>query len=156
MAQLRKNRYASFYDASMDDETLDNELATATSDGLMSKEDKIKLDRISDGATGGPVNVENIIVNDQKQFVSKEQINRWEAAAEDHEEINADEIIETEQKQFVSVQQINKWEAASGPIDAEDIIESDKKQFVSAAQVKKWEEACEGAEYDEETETLII
>lgn len=156
MAQLRKNRYASFYDASMDDATLDNELATATSDGLMSKEDKIKLDRISDGATGGPVNVENIIVNDQKQFVSKEQINRWEAAAEDHEEINADEIIETEQKQFVSVQQINKWEAASGPIDAEDIIESDKKQFVSAAQVKKWEEACEGAEYDEETETLII
>lgn len=51
MTQLRKVRYPGFYDASMDDETLDNELATPTSDGLMSKEDKIKLDKISE--TGG-------------------------------------------------------------------------------------------------------
>lgn len=39
-------RYPSYYDSSIDDATLDPELATHTSDGLMSKEDKIKLDSI--------------------------------------------------------------------------------------------------------------
>ena len=79
MAQLRKNRYASFYDASMDDETLDNELATPTSDGLMSKEDKVKLDKISEG-TSGPVKAENVIETDDKQFVSEDQITKWNSS----------------------------------------------------------------------------
>ena len=81
MAQLRKNRYASFYDASMDDETLDNELATPTSDGLMSKEDKIKLDKMSEGGTSGPVNADDVIESDDKKFVSEEQIAKWDSSS---------------------------------------------------------------------------
>lgn len=77
MAQMRKNRYVGYYDASMDDETLDNELATPTSDGLMSKEDKIKLDKISEGSTGGPVKAEDIVETEDKNFVSKDQIDKW-------------------------------------------------------------------------------
>ena len=55
----RKNRYVSYYDASIDDETLDNELASSTSDGLMSKEDKIKLDSIQLGSIDGEKQVIN-------------------------------------------------------------------------------------------------
>lgn len=80
MAQMRKNRYVGYYDASMDDETLDNELATPTSDGLMSKEDKIKLDNITEGSSG-PVKAENIVESEDKNFVSKDQINKWDSSS---------------------------------------------------------------------------
>lgn len=80
MSQLRKVRYPGFYDASMTDETLDNELATATSDGLMSKEDKIKLDNLTEGSSG-PVKAENIIESEDKKFVSEEQIEKWDSAS---------------------------------------------------------------------------
>lgn len=81
MAQMRKNRYVGYYDASMDDETLDNELATPTSDGLMSKEDKMKLDKISEGSTSGPVNAEDVIESEDKKFVSDEQIAKWDSSS---------------------------------------------------------------------------
>lgn len=81
MAQMRKNRYVGYYDASMDDETLDNELATPVSDGLMSKEDKIKLDKISEGSISGPVTAENIIESEDKKFVSNEQIEKWNSSS---------------------------------------------------------------------------
>ena len=78
MAQMRKNRYVGYYDASMDDETLDNELATPTSDGLMSKEDKVKLDKISEGSISGPVKADDIIETEDKKFVSNDQIAKWD------------------------------------------------------------------------------
>lgn len=81
MAQMRKNRYVGYYDASMDDETLDNELATPTSDGLMSKEDKIKLDSMTEGSTSGPINAENIVESNDKKFVSDEQIEKWDSSS---------------------------------------------------------------------------
>lgn len=82
MAQMRKNRYVGYYDASMDDETLDNELATPTSDGLMSKEDKIKLDKIIEGGSAsGPITAENIVESEDKKFVSNEQIEKWNSSS---------------------------------------------------------------------------
>lgn len=85
MTQLRKARYPAYYDAGMTDETLDNELATPTSDGLMSKEDKIKLDKLSEGnvstAPSGPVKAEDIVETEDKKFVSEEQIAKWEKSS---------------------------------------------------------------------------
>ena len=82
MAQLRKVRYPGYYDATMSDETLDNELATSTSDGLMSKEDKIKLDKLVEGSNpSGPVKAEDVVESDDKKFVSEEQIAKWDSAS---------------------------------------------------------------------------
>lgn len=76
---MRKNRYPSYYDASIDDETLDTELATDKTDGLMSKEDKAKLDRISeDGTFEAIVKAEDVICDADNRFVSDEQIAKWD------------------------------------------------------------------------------
>ena len=81
MSVRRKNRYVSYYDASISDETLDNELASHTSDGLMSKEDKLKLDALN---TDGSVDVKasNVITDSENMFVSEEQIAKWDEASE--------------------------------------------------------------------------
>ena len=78
----RKNRYVSYYDASINDQSLDNELATNTTDGLMSKEDKIKLDSINiggDGSIGVQVNASDIITDEQNQFVSEQEKQKLES-----------------------------------------------------------------------------
>ena len=78
MPQLRQNRYPSYYDSSIDDDALDNELASPTSDGLMSKEDKIKLDKISDdGSLQVEVKGSDVIQDENNMFVSEEQIEKW-------------------------------------------------------------------------------
>lgn len=78
MPQLRQNRYPSYYDSSIDDDALDNELASPTSDGLMSKEDKIKLDKISDdGSLQVEVKASDVIQDENNMFVSEEQIEKW-------------------------------------------------------------------------------
>lgn len=114
MAQLRKNRYASFYDASMDDETLDNELATATSDGLMSKEDKIKLDGITVTDTGGvKIPATNIETTKDHQFISEEEkqkLNGLETTEDGKVAVSVDNIITSENKQFITNEQITKIE----------------------------------------------
>lgn len=88
MADVRKTntnvrRYPSYYDASIDDDDLDPELASALSDGLMSKEDKIKLDSLAAGS-GGYVHPDthpaSMITQDtMHRFVSDDQINDWNA-----------------------------------------------------------------------------
>ena len=76
---MRKNRYVSYYDASIDDETLDNELATDKTDGLMSKEDKAKLDRLNENGTfDAIVNAKDVIEDSENRFVTDEQIAKWD------------------------------------------------------------------------------
>lgn len=125
MAQLRKNRYASFYDASMDDETLDNELATATSDGLMAKEDKIKLDSIKVTDTEGvKIPASNIVPDEDNQFVSgkdKTKLDSLDVNEDGSIEVSADNVKTTKDKQFITETQIKKLEsAASIEYNAED------------------------------------
>lgn len=114
MAQLRKNRYVSFYDASMDDETLDNELATSTSDGLMSKEDKIKLDGITVTDTGGvKIPAVNIVPDKDNQFISekdKQKLDSIEASDDGKILVSADNVATNKNKQFVTAEQITKLE----------------------------------------------
>lgn len=130
MAQLRKNRYASYYDASIDDEALDNELATATSDGLMSKEDKIKLDGIKITDTGGvKIPAVNIVPDEENQFVSKEDKQKLES-------------LET-------------TEDGSIAVSATNIITNETKQFVTNEQITKIEESI-AMEYDPEKEAFIF
>lgn len=81
MAMVKGSRYPLYYDASIDEETLDPELASDTSDGLMSKEDKVKLDRVKVGENGD-VNIEvkasEIIYDENHKFVTEEQIEKWD------------------------------------------------------------------------------
>lgn len=130
----RKNRYVSYYDASIDDETLDNELATESNDGLMSKEDKIKLDSISvkdDGSVGVDV------------------------------EVPASKVIQDENNQFVSEQEKQKLESIEVTedgklaIDADNITPTDDRQFVTADMLKKLETAV-SAYYDEERQCIVF
>lgn len=128
----RKNRYVSYYDASIDDQTLDNELATEKTDGLMSKEDKIKLDKISvgeDGELGLQVNASDVIVDKENQFVSEQEKQKLESI-----EVNEDGKI---------------------AIDAENVNTSDDKQFMTDAQAKKLEMAVT-AYYDEERQCIVF
>lgn len=83
MAWSKNTRYPAYYDGTIDADTLDPELATSDSDGLMSKEDKAKLDSIKfDGGTLTPVvKAEDVIKDDNHQFVTKEQIKKWDQAA---------------------------------------------------------------------------
>lgn len=73
----RPNRYPSYYDSSVDDEVLDNELATHLNDGLMSNQDKIKLDKIDVESLTANVNASDLIVDDKHMLVTKEQIEIW-------------------------------------------------------------------------------
>ena len=128
----RKNRYVSYYDASIDDQTLDNELATGTTDGLMSKEDKIKLDSISignDGSLGLQVNASDVVVDKENQFVSEEEKQKLESI-----EVDKDGKI---------------------AVDAENVIPSDDRQFISAEMLKKLQSAVT-AYYDEERQCLVF
>ena len=130
--QLRKNRYASYYDASIDDETLDNELASDVSDGLMSKEDKIKLDKMKvsgDGTVSVSVNASEIITDENNQFVTEQQ------------------------KQILGT--LSVTEEGEAAIDADNVITSETKQFVTAEQIKKIESTAI-VEYDEGEEALIF
>ena len=73
-------KYPSYYDGTIDDKTLDPELASTDSDGLMSKEDKVKLDSITIGSEGGisvEVKATDVKTDETHNFVKKEQIEKW-------------------------------------------------------------------------------
>lgn len=74
-------KYPAYYDGTIDDATLDPELASSDSDGLMSKEDKIKLDSIKFEGSGGisvEVKASAVTTDEQHKFVSEEQIKKWD------------------------------------------------------------------------------
>lgn len=130
--QLRKNRYAGYYDASMDDETLDNELASETSDGLMSKEDKIKLDKMivsEDGSVNINVNASEIITDESHQFVTEEDKQK------------VDNLLMTEDGKVV--------------LPASNVLTNVNKQFVNSKQISKIENSV-SANYDESIEAIIF
>lgn len=114
--QLRKNRYVSYYDASIDDDTLDNELASDTSDGLMSKEDKMKLDKIKITEEGGvKIPADKIDTTEDKQFMSKEdkkKLDDLEVNDEGSIVVSVENITTNENKQFVTNEQITKIESS--------------------------------------------
>lgn len=114
--QLRKNRYVSYYDASIDDDTLDNELASDTSDGLMSKEDKMKLDKINITEEGGvKIPADKIDTTEDKQFMSKEdkkKLDELEVNDEGSIVVSVENITTNENKQFVTNEQITKIESS--------------------------------------------
>lgn len=74
-------KYPSYYDGTIDDSTLDPELASSNSDGLMSKEDKVKLDSITIGSEGGisiEVKASSVTTDENHNFVTEEQIKKWD------------------------------------------------------------------------------
>ena len=73
---LRQNRYPSYYDSSIDDDALDNELATPKNDGLMSKEDKAKLDNLPENGCL-EVKASDIVQDENNMFVTQQQIDNW-------------------------------------------------------------------------------
>ena len=81
-------KYPSYYDGTIDDSTLDPELASSNSDGLMSKEDKVKLDSITIGSEGGisvEVKATDVKTDETHNFVTKEQIEKWNSSSKQME-----------------------------------------------------------------------
>lgn len=81
-------KYPSYYDGTIDDKTLDPELASTDSDGLMSKEDKVKLDSITIGSEGGisvEVKATDVKTDETHNFVTKEQIEKWNSSSKQME-----------------------------------------------------------------------
>ena len=80
-----QKRYVAYYDASLvdDEKALDVELATCYKDGLMSKEDKAKLDSISAEDTNEPVieslEASKVVQDETHRFVTDEQIAAWDS-----------------------------------------------------------------------------
>ena len=78
-------QFIGIYDGTMTEEDLKQVLATKEQDGLMSKEDKIKLDSLTSGE-GGSGTIESIeaskVVQDAShRFVSDTQISTWDSKA---------------------------------------------------------------------------
>lgn len=76
-----------YYDSSFNQEKFDSTmLATAEQDGLMSKEDKIKLDELTGENTKDPtVQATSVIQDESHRFVSDEQIITWDSKPENKE-----------------------------------------------------------------------
>ena len=73
---------ASFYDGTMTDEDLDIMLATETQDGLMSKEDKIKLNSMSDGGSIESISASKVTQDTDHRFVTDIEKSTWNAKAD--------------------------------------------------------------------------
>lgn len=71
----RNKRYVAYYDGTLDDETLDPELATSERDGLMSKEDKEQFDKLLKGE-GLKITADNVICDSNNRFVTDAQIEK--------------------------------------------------------------------------------
>lgn len=80
---------ARYYDGTFDQEKFDKQmLASADQDGLMSKEDKVKLDELASGSTEEiTVEAANVVQDETHRFVSDEQIAAWESKPETKEEL---------------------------------------------------------------------
>lgn len=111
---VRPNRYVSYYDASMDNETLDNELANHRTDGLMSKEDKIKLDNIQIDEQNiiiSNIRAVNVISDEDNRFVSDEQISTWNESITSIinriSNIESNSLHHLERKQVSSIDEID-------------------------------------------------
>lgn len=89
-------KYPSYYDGTIDDSTLDPELASSDSDGLMSKEDKEKLDsiKVSGGGISLDVKASNVTTDEHHKFVTEEQIKKWDTSASASSKMEYDEIDE--------------------------------------------------------------
>ena len=76
-----------YYDGTFDQEKFDSQmLASAEQDGLMSKEDKAKLDEITNTSNEEiTVNASNVVQDETHRFVSDEQISAWDAKPETKE-----------------------------------------------------------------------
>lgn len=90
-------KYPSYYDGTIDDSTLDPELASSDSDGLMSKEDKEKLDSIKVDGEGGislDVKASNVTTDEHHKFVTEEQIKKWDTSAAPSSKMEYNEVDE--------------------------------------------------------------
>lgn len=76
----RKKRYVAYYDGTLDDDDLDPELASSERDGLMSKEDKVKLDSITNNnSTPITINATDVICDSEHRFVTDTLIAKLES-----------------------------------------------------------------------------
>lgn len=84
------NKLVTFYDASFDKDDFNNTmLASKTQPGLMSSDDKVKLDSLSSGggASPNPINAKDILVDSEHCFVTDKQKASWSAKPETKEDI---------------------------------------------------------------------
>ena len=93
--RIKKNKLVSFYDASFDENDFNNTmLASKTQPGLMSSDDKVKLDSLSSGGSTSPnpVNAKDILVDSEHCFVTDKQKASWSAKPETKEDIGLSNV----------------------------------------------------------------
>lgn len=89
------NKLVTFYDASFDKDDFNNTmLASKTQPGLMSSDDKVKLDSLSSGGnvSPNPINAKDILVDSEHCFVTDEQKASWTAKPETKEDIGLSNV----------------------------------------------------------------
>lgn len=161
MAYNKNVRYPSYYDSSIDDATLDPELATPDSDGLMSKEDKVKLDSIiyEGGEISQVVKASNVVVDSEHRFVSDIQKAEWDAKA-DATLVTAEQdgLMDNEDKvKLDSVEPGANYYVHPETHTAETITQDETHRFVTDEQISKWDKGSSASiEYDESQEALIL
>ena len=156
---MPNKRYPAFYDASIVETTLDNELATPEKDGLMAREDKAKLDSISVSGDGTvEVEAEDVICDSNNRFVTDEQITTWTSKADSTLACEtASGLMPREDK--IKLDTVE--EGANNYVHPETheaiFIEQDEThRFVTDEQITKWNSNSFNMTYDEEEEALII
>lgn len=139
-------RYPSYYDASLDNEDiLDCELACPTSDGLMSKEDKVKLDSINLGEGGNiivnpEVKASNVIQDNEHRFVTDTEKDYWNNKADNIlASNNANGLMSAEDKtKLDGIQPGANYYVHPDSHSASMITQDTSHRFVSDEQINKW------------------
>ena len=140
----------SIYDGTMTEEDLDPVLATQEQDGLMSKEDKKKLDSMSEGG-GGSTPIESIdaskVVQDEThRFVTDTEKTTWNSkAGTDKATGSADGLMAKEDKVKLDAieAEANKYvHPDSHP--ASMITEDTDHKFVTETQIASWDAKATG------------
>lgn len=92
-----------YYDGSFDQEKFDNQmLATVNQDGLMSKEDKTKLDELTGGTTNS-IEAGNVVQDETHRFVTDEQITAWDTKPENKEALDLGNVTNDAQVKRVEM-----------------------------------------------------
>ena len=140
----------SIYDGTMTEEDLDPVLATQEQDGLMSKEDKKKLDSMSEGG-GGSTPIESIdaskVVQDEThRFVTDVEKTTWNAkAGTDKATGAADGLMAKEDKVKLDAieAEANKYTHPENH-PATMITEDTDHKFVTETQIASWDAKATG------------
>ena len=154
-------RPVSIYDGTMTDEDIDLMIATEDQDGLMSKEDKKKLNSLTTGGDGSAtvdsLEASKVVQDATHRFVTDTQISTWDAkATTDKADSSKDGLMSKEDKTKLDgiAAEANKYEHPENH-PATMITEDTDHKFVTDAEKAKWNAKADTTEVSTETNGLM-